>query len=254
LKGTVVNKQPTLNRPKRPFEFRVVLVRSIYPRNIGAVSRAMSNMGSEKLILIDPQCKLDYEAQQAAATGQQGLQNRQVYTNWKEFFLEHSEGIRLSLTARDGRGRLVRSLPELIQELPNLSPSLKVTTEKTIPIYLIFGPEDWGLSADDLNLTHFCCSIPTFGSNWSLNLAQAVLLALYIVRQAWGGDQTVLDGQQRARSEKTPSSQVFPEETLKTWLLEMNFDLSKRKSMPLRPCEDCYSRIYPRQRSFEFLK
>ena len=55
---------------KRPFDVRVVLVRPIYERNIGAASRAMANMGFKQLILIDPKCELTYEAQQAAATAQ----------------------------------------------------------------------------------------------------------------------------------------------------------------------------------------
>ena len=58
---------------KRPFEVRIVLVRTIYERNIGATSRAMSNMGVDKLILVDPKCEITYEPQQTAATGQTGL-------------------------------------------------------------------------------------------------------------------------------------------------------------------------------------
>ena len=213
---------------KRPFEIKVVLVRSIYPRNIGAVSRAMSNMGSENLILIAPQCEIDYEAQQAAATGQAGLQNRKVYSSWNDFYKSEPDGLRLSLTARDGRGRAVRALPELIEELPKITPQLLLNTDQIIPIYLIFGPEDWGLSAEDLELSHYCCSIPTYGENWSLNLAQAVLLALYILRQSWGGEKTKLDGNQPVR-ETASREKIFPEETLRIWLEEMKFDLSKKK-------------------------
>ena len=43
---------------KRPFEVRIVLVRTIYERNIGSTSRAMSNMGFEKLLLIAPACEI----------------------------------------------------------------------------------------------------------------------------------------------------------------------------------------------------
>jgi len=70
---------------KRPFEVRIVLVRTIYERNIGATSRAMSNMGMDKLILIEPQCDITFEAQQTAATGQTGLQNRTTYKSWEDF-------------------------------------------------------------------------------------------------------------------------------------------------------------------------
>jgi len=93
-----------------------------------------------------------------------------------------------------------------------------------LQLYLIFGPEDWGLSNEDLEQAHFNVNIPTFGENSSLNLAQAVLLALYTLRLHWGGERTLLDGQQAPRD---ANFKVFPDESLRQWLTAMNFDLSK---------------------------
>lgn len=225
LKNYSVYKPPEF---KRPYQIRVVLVRPIYPRNIGSVSRAMSNMGAEQLVLIAPQCELDYEAQQAAATGQFALQNRKTYTSWDDFFKNEPEGLRLSLTARDGKGRLVRNLKDLVSELPQIAPQLQLQSEHPVIIDLIFGPEDWGLSAEDLELSHFACSLPTFGENWSLNLSQAVLLSLFILRDCWGGVATTLDGQKPRRLQGR--QRVFPEKTLFEWLEQMGFDLSKKKT------------------------
>lgn len=212
---------------RRPFEVRVVLVRTIYERNIGAVSRAMSNMGFDKLILVDPNCELTYEAQQTAATGQTALQNRVSYKSWTEFFEKEPDSIRVSLTARDGRGRSVRDLSEVLKDIKDHSPQFQIKSETAFTVHLIFGPEDWGLSAEDLTHTHFCACIPTFGENWSLNLAQAVLLAMYDLRKSWGGQRTSLDGQQTERTAAVGA--LLPDQTIKTWLLEMGFDLSKKK-------------------------
>lgn len=211
----------------RAFEICVVLVRTIYDSNIGASSRAMANMGAHRLILIDPKCEVTFKAQQAAATGQEALQNRSVYSNWAEFLAQESEGIRICFTARDGKGRQVQDFQETLQWLKAEHPALKKESEGPLPVYLIFGPEDWGLSAEDLELTHFACSIPTFGVNTSLNLAQAVLLALFILRSTWGGERAKLEGQQPKR--KRPSSTAFPEKALATWLEEMGFDISNRR-------------------------
>ncbi len=212
---------------RRPFEVRVVLVRTIYERNIGAVSRAMSNMGFDKLILVDPKCELTYEAQQTAATGQTALQNRVTYKDWEEFFQKEPDSIRVSFTARDGRGRSVRDLSEVFKDIQDHSPQFQIKSEVPFTVHLFFGPEDWGLSAEDLTHTHFCACIPTFGENWSLNLAQAVLLAMYDLRKCWGGNRTSLDGQQTERTAAVGA--LLPDQTLKTWLLEMGFDLSKKK-------------------------
>lgn len=218
-----------MNPLNRPYQINVVLVRSLYETNIGASSRAMANMGAGRLILIGRQCELTFASQQSAATGQAALQNRVEYKSWTEFYAQEPDGIRISLTARDGKGRAVQDLAQTLQWIAKEEPRFQEDKDKSaVPVYLIFGPEDWGLSADDLELTHFAASIPTYGANTSLNLAQAVLLALFIVRENWGGEKALLEGEERGI--RTTEAQVFPEKTLQTWLSEMGFDLSKPKT------------------------
>lgn len=208
----------------RNIDLRVVLVRSIYERNVGAASRAMSNMGCKHLILIDPKCEFTIESQKAAATGQDALQNKTIYQNWSDFYNNEPESIRIAFTARDGRGRLTKDYSETLKNILSTSPDLIRESETPFVIHLIFGPEDWGLSGDDLEQVHHACLIPTFGENASLNLAQAVLLAMFMTRQQIGGDRTKLDGQQPCR---TTTSNVFPDDALKNFLIEMGYDLNK---------------------------
>lgn len=212
----------------RSIDLRVVLVRSLYERNIGAASRAMANMGVKKLILIGPQCEITIEGQKAAATGQDALQNRTIYKDWDEFYANEPRGIQIATTARDGRGRQAEDLATTLTQIKNTHPEFQKNTDEDFPIHLLFGPEDWGLSADDIQYANHCCSIPTFGDNTSLNLAQAVLLALFIFRQVLGGERTKLEGQQKPRSQQK-KPMIFPEETLKAWLAEMNVSLNQRK-------------------------
>ncbi|MGZ3690807.1 MAG: TrmH family RNA methyltransferase [Pseudobdellovibrio sp.] len=212
----------------RNIDLRVVLVRSLYERNVGATSRAMANMGVSKLILIAPQCEFTIESNKAAASGQQALQDKVVYSNWKEFYENEPRGFQIATTARDGRGRIAEDLPTTLIRIKEEHPEFKKNIEEPVVIHLVFGPEDHGLEAHDIEYANHCCSIPTYGENPSLNLAQATLLALYIFRSVFGGERTKLDGQQKPRaSQKRPD--VFPEKTLKEWLLEMNMDLSRKK-------------------------
>lgn len=212
------------------FDLRVVLVRTLYERNIGAASRAMANMGANRLILIGPQCEIGIEAQKAAATGQAALQNRSAYKDWQEFYEKEPRGFQIATSARDGRGRQSEDLSSVLSRLKESHPSFQNPKKSTesIVFHLVFGPEDWGLSTEDLQYANHCCSIPTFGDNSSLNLAQAVLLALFIFRSVYGGERTRLDGQQKPRAQQKKPL-VFPDATLKEWLLEMNMDLSKKK-------------------------
>lgn len=215
---------------KRPFEVRIVLVRTIYERNIGATSRAMSNMGMSKLILIDPQCEITFAAQQAAATGQDGLQNRVVYSSWEEFKNKEPESIRICFTARDGKGRQVRDIDEVLADVATKSPQFQISSDVPYVVHLVFGPEDWGLSAEDLEIANFCACLPTFGENWSLNLAQASLLGMFSLRKAWGGNRTTLDG---GKSRRAPEGvkNIDPDKSLKTWLEEMGFDLTRQRKI-----------------------
>lgn len=212
---------------RRPVDVHVVLVRSIYENNVGSVSRAMTNMGAQNLILIDPKCEITFAAQQMAARGQRPLQNRKVYQSWNEFFESEPHGIRIATTTKDGQGRQVQDLGPALERLKVDSPDLKKESLEALPIYLIFGPEDWGLSTEDLDYAHYACCIPTYGENVSMNLSQAVLLALFIYRQVFGGTRTPLEGQYK--SKKRQSEQVFPTKVMKEWLMEMGFDIRDRK-------------------------
>jgi TrmH family RNA methyltransferase len=51
-------------------------------------------------------------------------------------------------------------------------------------VALLFGPEDTGLNNSELDRCHQLITIPTESSYTSLNLAQAVLVVLYELRQA----------------------------------------------------------------------
>lgn len=210
-------------------DIRIVLVRSLYERNVGATSRAMANMGFDHLILVAPQCEFTIESQKSAANGQAALQNKTVYLNWADFYKNEPRGLQIACTARDGRGRQVEDLAGTLTILKNTHPEFLNPSEDSFVVHLLFGPEDWGLSAEDIQYANHCCSIPTYGDNTSLNLAQATLLALFILRSVWGGELARLEGQQKPRNKQKKPELIFPEETLKLWLTEMNIDLSKKK-------------------------
>jgi TrmH family RNA methyltransferase len=213
----------------RDIELRIVLVRSIYERNVGATSRAMANMGFTKLILIGPQCEFTIEANKAAANGQYPFENKTVYKNWSDFYANEPRGLQIATTARDGRGRQVQDFSTTLNNFKTTSTELKKTSNEPFVIHILFGPEDWGLSAEDIQYANFCCSIPTYGDNTSLNLGQATLLAMHIYRSVFGGQKSNLEGQQKLKVMQKKPNDVFPDESLKLWLLEMGFRLDQKK-------------------------
>lgn len=201
-------------------KINVVLVRSEYPANIGSAARALANMGGDRLILIDPQCEPNEQAQQMAAGAQHKLQSLTRYTSWQEFYASEGEGLRIGLTRRCGYHRKVFPLKEQIETLsPEKRPEI---------IYLVFGPEADGLSSDDLAKLNWVCHLPVFGDFSSLNLAQAVLLGLYILRSHFGEQPGV---SQTKGANATPEEPLyFPEQLIKDWLTAMGFNVSARKA------------------------
>lgn len=195
----------------------VVLVRSEYAKNVGACARAMANMGAERLILIDPRCELDIEARQGAAGAQRVLADAIIYPDWKAFFAAEGDGLRIGLTRRGGKKRKVDPLEDWVQT--------PVTTEN---LYLIFGPEADGLDAEDLAFVNHACHLPVFGEFASYNLAQAVLLTLYILRQKFPPDALLNQTTGQARPAVQPF--YFPDELIKRWLEAMGFDVEARRA------------------------
>lgn len=238
---------------KRPFRPVVVLVRSLYDSNIGASSRAMANMGVDEMVLIAPQCEITYAAQQAAATGQTALQNRRTYSSWDEFFSKEPEGLRVAFTARDGKGRLVQDFASLLRGLPERDERWNAENEEAIPVYLIFGPEDWGLSAEDLELVHHSASIPTFGKNPSLNLGQAVLLGLFMLRTTWGGERFTFEGR-GPQTKFQEREDLFPEKTLNDFLTAMGLKSDDRGISAYTVFKRMLLRTFPTQKELKILE
>lgn len=200
-------------------KLHIVLVRGEYPRNIGASARALANMGGDRLILVDSKCEIDDEAKQAAAGAQEKLTNLTSYRNWEEFYAREGEGLRIGLTRRGGRNRKIFSLKEKAQELKQEIPE---------DLYLIFGPEADGLSQDDLAYVNYACHLPVFGEFGSLNLAQAVLLSLYIVRDQVPPE--VIPEQVKGAQKPSVKPMYFPDDLIKEWITAMGFDVSARKA------------------------
>ncbi len=149
---------------------RVVLVRPRYGGNIGATCRAMANMGISELVLAAPCPFKMVEAKQMACWAGDILQARRETPTLAEALA--GCGRVWGVTARGGLYRShVRSPREWAPEILQIALANRVA--------LVFGPEDDGLSNDDLELCNNLIRIPSSESYPALNLAQAVMVCLY---------------------------------------------------------------------------
>ena len=160
-----------------PFKnITIVLVRPQFAGNMGSVSRAMKNMGFSRLTLVSPaQDPLSAEARMMATSAMDILQNAPIVSSLEEALT----GFRwvAGTSARKGRLRGPFISPrEICPEIISLS--------RSIPIAVLFGPEDRGLTNEELAPCQALISMPTHQNLSSLNLAQAVMILCYELRLA----------------------------------------------------------------------
>lgn len=153
----------------------VVLNRPRYPENIGAAARAICNMGIHRLVVVDPEnydrTRIERMATHAARDAVDGI----VVADRLEEALADYQYV-VGTTARlGGQRQAVVTPPKLSEKLVTLSRSNQVA--------LLFGPEDRGLTNDEIRLCHILVTIPTAAFS-SLNLAQAVMVICYEVFKA----------------------------------------------------------------------
>lgn len=156
----------------------MVLQRPRFPENIGAAARAMRNMGIRRMIVVEPEnYDLPRVLKMATHVAADVVQEIQIANNLREALSPFH--LVVGTTARLGGEReTVRSPAHMAERLISLS--------RENAIAIVFGPEDRGLSNEDLRLCHELVNIPTAEFS-SLNLAQAVMVICYELYTAGGG-------------------------------------------------------------------
>lgn len=150
--------------------FKVVLVETSHPGNIGAVARAMKNMGMDQLRLVTPKLFPHADATARASGADDVLRSAGVYTSLQDAIADCQ--IVLGASARD---RTI-SWPSV---------TVRECAEKWVGvpsgdnIALVFGRENSGLKNHELDLCHYLLRIPCNPVYSSLNLAAAVQVVCY---------------------------------------------------------------------------
>lgn len=154
---------------------RIVLVGTTHPGNIGAVARAMKNMGLRDLALVEPRYFPHDEATARASGADDLLESALVVDTLEEAIADCVYVAGASARSRtigwpclDARDAAVK----LIEE----SAKGKVAA--------VFGPEKNGLSNEQLDHCDTLLTIPTDPEFSSLNLAMAVQVVTYELRAA----------------------------------------------------------------------
>jgi len=162
----------------------IVLVNTSHGGNIGAVARAMANMGLSDLRLINPARFPGAEATARAAGAIEILETARVFATLDEA-IEGSVFV-VGATAR------LRSISWPCSD-PGSAMTEVARVCETSKVSLVFGREASGLTNEELDRAQLHVRIPVSEEYPSLNLAAAVLIMCYELRRAYAlGDKNLI--------------------------------------------------------------
>ncbi|MBK8177623.1 MAG: RNA methyltransferase [Planctomycetes bacterium] len=160
---------------------RVVLVRTLGPRNVGSVMRAAANFGADDLVLVAPQrpSMLVHPEFVQMAHGVEDVRAKiRVVPTLAEALQDTTRSIGFTARARGQRKRADWRAVSGDVALAAADPGQRVA--------LVFGSEESGLSVDETDQLGELCSLPTAPEHTSLNLSLAVGIVLFTLFRGKG--------------------------------------------------------------------
>ncbi len=148
----------------------IVLQKPRFPENIGSAARAAANMGISRLVVVQPEVFDREKIMKLATHAVESIVDSMVVCPDLATALSPFQYV-IGTTARVGRHRPTTLHPDSLSQ--KLTPLFANNN-----IAVVFGPEDRGLSNDELKLCQEVVTIPTAGFH-SLNVAQAVMVVCW---------------------------------------------------------------------------
>lgn len=153
-------------------KIKIVLFETSHSGNIGAIARAMKNMGLSQLVLVNPK-EFPSQVASARASGAADILDNAVVLNSLEEALKDCSLV-IGASARLRRV----SWPQLdVRE--TAKKIMRITANGSAEVAILFGREDSGLSNAEMDHCHYLANIPTNPVYSSLNIAAAVQVFAY---------------------------------------------------------------------------
>jgi tRNA (cytidine32/uridine32-2'-O)-methyltransferase len=166
-----------------PLPIRFVLVETTHPGNIGAVARAMKNMGLTDLVLVNPREFPHPEATARASGADDLLLTARVVPTLAEAIADCGLVLATTSRERDHYFRVLEAREGAIRAVLEARGAAGPATTTAV----LFGTERNGLSNEQLLSAHALLFIPSNPEYTSLNVAMAAQLIAYEIRMAQHG-------------------------------------------------------------------
>ncbi len=148
----------------------IVLCRPQFAGNVGAAARCGKNMGIDRLVVVgNPNLDPDEMYRRATHVAAEVIDGIRYVDNLEAALADFQYIVGTTARLGGARGPVV-SPREMAEKVSGISQENRVA--------LLFGPEDAGLTNDELRFCHLVVNIPTAEFK-SLNLSHAVMILCY---------------------------------------------------------------------------
>ncbi len=206
-------------------ELTVVLIRPKEDGNVGAVARCMRNFGVSKLVLVSPRAPLGAEARRRAMGGLEVLRHAKVAPTLEEALIGQDLVVGTSDVSSSNQNR---SYPRRAMTPPEWGSLLSGLDAQ---VALVLGPEDNGLSREELELCDILLSIPADRGFPTLNLSHAAGVLLYEAYKALNAPTPSREGSSRVLLNGR-EKEIFLE-LLAQYLEDIRFPAHRRRGLKL---------------------
>jgi len=208
-------------------------VETTHPGNIGAVARAMKNMGMNNLALVTPKTFPCAEATARASGADDVLAGAEVCASLPEALADCS-----LVFGASARSRTI-SWPEMTPR--ECADKLKIEALEQ-KVAIVFGRENSGLKNHELDLCRYLLRIPCNTAFSSLNLAAAVQVVCYELFVVSGQNDSVAYGDKRRRIPATTEQMELFYTHLEETLSAIDFTQPDQSRSVMRRLRRIYNR------------
>ena len=172
-----------LMNPAIPHLLRWVLVETSHPGNVGSAARALKTMGFRDLRLVNPKVKGVAQQSEAIALASGAADILEASQETSSLALAVQDcSLVLGLTSRD------REFGPPAMDWVSARELIKQAVKSKSQIALLFGPERTGLDNEHLALCTHRVWLDANPAYPSLNLAQALMVCAYTLRESLAGN------------------------------------------------------------------